>query len=184
MDIKQNAWVNALEHWRQPSALVTKDSPLPEVPLDPSLPMLPAEKKFWKGPMTRAWNQGRKSWLREALPIFQGDKEVSGKVRDAQREQWRTIKRRKTIRDSNQEQIKSQIHPEHDEKMNRRADTSAELFKVLQEAKKQGGARAVKVLQYLAAGKTEEETAKLTGITARTVRNYKLKLAKHFFKKK
>jgi hypothetical protein len=35
--------------------------------------------------------------MREVVPIFKAKREIKEKLRDARREQWRTIKRRKTF---------------------------------------------------------------------------------------
>jgi DNA-binding CsgD family transcriptional regulator len=58
------------------------------------------------------------------------------------------------------------------------------MFKVLQEAKKRWGAKAVAAIKYFLEGKTEQEAAELAGITDRTFRNYQTRLRKILSSKK
>ena len=186
-DIKAEALTKALELWKTPGTELPGEdsSTLPAFPLEPYASMFPAEREFWEGPMARMWRIGKASIMSDVVPIFAGEREsIPAKVRDHVREEWRKLRRRRDIYESHQEQIKTEIHPEMAEKLNLRPDISARMLEVLRSAKKRWGAKAVKALQYSFEGKTEEEAAKLAGITARTLRNYKLKLNKDFSRKK
>ncbi|TAK06100.1 hypothetical protein EPO44_05805 [bacterium] len=185
-DIKQEALTKALELWREPGNVpVEESSPLPAFPLENFLPMLPSEREFWDGPMARAWEDGKKAWLRAVIPVLQGEKEtIPQKVREQRREEWRKIARREKLYKDHQEQIKGEVHPELEEKTNAAPDISSQMLTVLRIAKKRWGSKAVKALRYYAEGKTEEEAAALAGITSRSLRNYISKLNKELSSKK
>ena len=77
-DIKQSTWAKALEVWRQPSHEFWRlgndelSTPLPNFPGFPYIKMFPCELEFWHGPMTRAWQEGKRVILKGLLPVFAG----------------------------------------------------------------------------------------------------------------
>jgi hypothetical protein len=185
VDIKQDALTIAVEKWREPDARVSvrKSTPLPAFPAIGLIGMLPNEEKFWEGAMARAWKNGKLAVLQNHVPKFRGDKEnAPEKAREGRRNKWRTIKRQSEILSdpAAQEEARRQIHERTDSK----PDVSNNMLKVLRLAKKRWGPKAVIALKYCSQGKTEEEAAKLAGVTSRSVRNYKLKLEKEFSRKK
>ena len=114
--------------------------------------------------------------------MLAGDKEsIPEQVRQDRRNEWEKMARQKAILDdpAAQEETKRQLHEKRDNK----PDVSSRMLDVLRLARKRWGAKAVIALKYCSHGKTEDEAAKLAGLTARTVRNYKLKLAKELSQK-
>jgi len=190
-DIRQSAWEKTLCLWRQPESALWRPgavndevlTPMAIFPGAPYIQMLPPEKEFWEGPMARAWHDGKLAFLREGVPILAGEKEsIPEKARQDRRNEWERIARQKAILDDPAVQMETRrlIH----ERTDSAPDVSSRMLDVLRIAKKRWGAKAVKALRHNSEGRTEEEAAKLAGITSRTLRNYKLKLTKDFSKKK
>ena len=178
-DLKQLTWLKVLELWRKPG----KGEPLPELP-DFPIAMLEREKEFWRGQMARAWQIGMGGLLNEAVPILEGEKEnIPETARRHRRTQWETLRDQADIlADAAAEsETRRQLH---EKETTLAPDVSADLFAVLRIAKKRWGAKAVIALRAHAKGQTEEEAAQSAGITARTLRNYLLKLKKEFSQKK
>ena len=154
---------------------------LPPYPLK----LHPEIQNAWDGWMAEAWRQGMEKAFREIKAgLSLNDEAIRQKAREPIRNLFDTTTRRKEIYETHEEQIRSEIHPDADEKLSAAPDISTKTFGVLRAAKKRWGAKAVKALLFLLEGKTEEEAAKLAGITSRTLRNYKAKLTTEFSLKK
>jgi hypothetical protein len=179
-DIQYDSITRAYELARSLELRGFEPGPIPPFPLE----MTPYESSFWEAGLGNVWRKGHDTLRRGLIPVLQGEAErIPAKVREYRREQWRKIKERGKLFESHQDVIRSELHPEEQLKT---PDVSAKMFEVLREAKKnkRWGDKAVKAFKHYLEGKTEEEAAKLAGITDKTFRNYITYLKKTFASKK
>jgi hypothetical protein len=176
-DLMQKSFVKALE-------LIEVESDIKPVPLPPyPLPLRPDFQHVWDTDIANLWAQVVENDLgRIKAGLILSDDSLREGVRGESRNLWATDRRRLKILAVNHLEIQSEVHPEVDDR-NLIPDVSDRMLKVLRIAKKRWGVKAVRALRYLFNGKTEEEAARLAGITTRTLLNYKTRLAKEFSQK-
>ena len=108
-NLKQSAWLEALDAWRETGDVCGEAFALPAMPFPPE--MMPDEQEFWDGPMARAWDIGRPSFLNENVAVLTGEKEsIPQKVRDHRRNEWKTVASREKILEESQEAIAAALH--------------------------------------------------------------------------
>jgi len=200
-DIQQDVWVKTFQVYRQQgkdalrqySGHIRSISP-------PPIAMHHAEQEFWKKVVLPAWSNNLKRYIEKVLPILnRRTEEIPEHTRQALRnsfERWTAQKRsgeevplrvadRVVLRRSS-----SRVWRKEGERVDlgtsEKADVSAQMFAVLKEAKRHNrwGPRAITAFKYYIEGKTEEEAAKLAGITDKTFRNNIIRLKKIFSSKK
>jgi hypothetical protein len=100
------------EWWREVDTVTADETTMiPEFPDAPHIQMLPDEKEFWEGPMTKAWHDGKNAFLRQAVPILSGEKElIPERARREQRTEWETIARQQRINDERSPDIEAELH--------------------------------------------------------------------------
>jgi hypothetical protein len=199
-----------VEFWRPGSVLDNELlTPLPGFPGAPHIRMLPPEKEFWEGSMAKAWRDGKMTFLREGVPMLAGEKEtIPQRAREHRRTEWKTLARREKIfsgqedfpedgpeawrtvwdhseaaKNQRQKEIRDEIHPDLEKKINKTPDVSSQMFKVLQIAKKRWGSPVAKALAAMAQGMNEKEAAERYKIPYQSLRRYVAKLKKEFLKK-
>jgi hypothetical protein len=184
-DLRSLAIAKAVEKYAHQCTYLV-DKPLQKVPRFPV-----RDGAQWDN-LHRDRYQGEvKPALKRLLPVLYGTSEsIKGDVHEALRnhwEQWEAQMRtgeevdlqegQKILRREGRIQASS-------EDLDERVDVSYRMFRVLQEAKKRWGAKAVAAIKYFLEGKTEQEAAELAGITDRTFRNYQTRLRKILSSKK
>ena len=168
-------------------------------PNSPLAKALPVEKKVseqWEI-LNRSMFTTDFSLMQESfLPALEG-KKISARVRQSLRDHWQSRDAQKRtgeevplaeldrtiLRPS-----RSGIWRKKSERLEeeKKPDVSGPMFEVLKEAQrhKRWGPKAIEAFKYFLKGKTEQEAAKLAGITDKTFRNNIIRLRKSFSSEK
>ncbi len=183
-DIKQSAWEKTLELWRAGGSAFWGSSngelltPLPRFPGAPYIRMLPVEREFWEGPMAGAWRGGKAAFLREAVPTLAGKREdIPERVRQHQRNEWRTIARQKEILDDSsvQVEIRGSVHREDPEHT---AIARFDYYRAYRIAEKRWGKRGRIFLDQLRNERSVDDASTQAGVTRQMGYKYLKELKK------
>ena len=203
LELLNNAKMSSLQEEEHQHFL---ELPPPAFPLEPMMDEL--ECAAWRALLQEMWVPSLKAAFSNVVPLVRGDMEATtGVVDNFLREQGRKFKRRKSILqgkekfpkggpeswrahwdfseaagEGRRQEIEGKLNPP--DRANRTPDVSSKMLEGVRVAKKRWGAKAVRALQYLAEGRTQEEAAQLAGIGVSTLKGYISKLSKEFSKKK
>jgi hypothetical protein len=150
---------------------------IPEFVGAPHIQMLPDEKEFWEGPMTKAWHDGKNAFLRQAVPVLSGEKElIPERARREQRTEWETIARQQRINDERSPDVEAELHNKFldgleslltTEKQQIDARLCAQAYRLVQ---KRAGKRGVDFLNALQAGAKIVDASEQSGLPYRTAK--------------
>jgi len=179
-DVRYDSVTRALELAAKLGPPQHDPGPLPPFPLD----LRPAEQSFWNVGLAKVWRKGHETLRKGLIPVLSGDAEhIPEQVRNYRREEWRKIRRRKSILEGTDEfptegadawranwdwsenaqaRRSDEIRKVNRPKRRNEEDidlASIQMNEIVRRARKQLGPKAMLALRYMAQDLTDEEIA-------------------------